>query len=130
MSCFKFGKIEIASKNFCKQKRVPGISTTDLNKVLVSDKVSWNNGKDWRYTVGCQVDGKTYRLLSRYQIVLLAKVNRTIRQSHYNKNSAYTKSFNVYEIPEWVLHFTSKHLKWGSVAVIWKAENSAYNRRR
>ena len=35
------------------------ILTITVNKVVVSDKVQCNNGKDWQYIVGYQVDGKT-----------------------------------------------------------------------
>ena len=54
MSCFKFGNEEIESfKDFYKQKEVTGIF-----RVLVSDRVSSNDGNDWRYIVGYQVDGE------------------------------------------------------------------------
>ena len=49
---FKFGQIEVASKDFHKQRQITDIFTIDVNKVVLSDKVSCNNGKDWRYTVG------------------------------------------------------------------------------
>ena len=63
MSCFKFGQIEIASKDFCKQKQLTDIFTIDVNKVVVSDKVSCNKEKYWWYIVGYQVDGETITLL-------------------------------------------------------------------
>ena len=57
---FKFGQTEVASKNFQKQKRwITDIFTIDVSKVVLSDKVPCNNGKDWRYIVGYQVDGET-----------------------------------------------------------------------
>ena len=56
MSSFKFGQIEVASKDFHKERQITDISTIDVNKVVLSDKVSCNNGKDWRYIVGYQVD--------------------------------------------------------------------------
>ena len=59
MSCFKFGQTEIASKDFYKQKQLTDIFTIDVNKVVVSDKVSCNDGKNWRYIVGYQVHGET-----------------------------------------------------------------------
>ena len=59
MSCFKFGQIEIASKDFYKQKQLTDIFRIDVNKVVVSDKVSCNDGKNWRYVVGYQVHGET-----------------------------------------------------------------------
>ena len=48
MSSFKFGQIEVASKDFHKERQITDISTTDVNKVVLSDKVTCNNGKDWR----------------------------------------------------------------------------------
>ena len=59
MSSFKFGQIEVASKDFHKEKQITDIFTIDVNKVVLFDKVSCNNGKDWRYIVGYQVDGET-----------------------------------------------------------------------
>ena len=59
MSSFKFGPIEVVSIDFHKQRQITDIFTIDVNKVVLSDKVSCNNGKDWRYIVGCQVDGET-----------------------------------------------------------------------
>ena len=46
-------------KDFRKKRQVTDIFTIDVNKVVLSNKVSCNNGKDWRYTVVYQVDGET-----------------------------------------------------------------------
>ena len=56
---FKFGQIELASKDFHKQRHINDMFMTDVNKVVLSDKVPCNNGKDWWYIVGYQVDGET-----------------------------------------------------------------------
>ena len=56
---FKFGQTEVASKNFQKERWITDIFTIDVSKVVLSDKVPCNNGKDWRYIVGYQVDGET-----------------------------------------------------------------------
>ena len=53
----KFGQKEVTAKNFYKQRQITDIFTIDMNKVVVSDKVSCNNGKDCHYIVGYQVDG-------------------------------------------------------------------------
>ena len=96
---FKFGQIEFASKGFYKQIQITDIFTIYVNKVLLSDKASCNNGKDWRYIVGCQVDGiiplfiKTPKNIFRYSL------------SQYDKHSAYTMSFNVSEVPKWVVQY-------------------------
>ena len=56
----KFGQIEVASKDFYGQRQITDIFTIDVNQVVLSDKVPCNNGKDWRYIVGYQVDGETF----------------------------------------------------------------------
>ena len=50
----KFGQIEAASKD---QRPITDIFMVDVNKIVLSDKMSCNNGKDWQYIVGYQVDG-------------------------------------------------------------------------
>ena len=70
----------------------------NVNKVVLSDKVPCNNGKDWRYILGYQVDGETI-------IPLLIKTPKNIFTygvSQYDKNSAYTMLLNVSEGREWV----------------------------
>ena len=69
----------------------------DINKVVVSDKVSCNNGKDCRFIVGYQVE--------RGLVLLFMKTTKNIFSygvSQYDKDSAYTMSFNVSEEKEWV----------------------------
>ena len=91
---FKFG-----------QKEIPAKETTDLftinvNKVVVSDKESCNNGKDQRYIVGYQVD--------EAPMPLFIKTPKNIFSygvSQYDKNSAYTMSFNVSEAKELVSQY-------------------------
>ena len=53
---FKFGQKEVTAKNFYMQRQITDIFTIDVNKVVVSDKVSYNNGKDCRYIVDYQVN--------------------------------------------------------------------------
>ena len=55
----KFGQKEVTTKDFYGQRQITDMFTVDVNKVVVSDKVSCNNGKDCRYIVGYQVDGET-----------------------------------------------------------------------
>ena len=96
---FKFGQIDVASKDLYKQREITDIITINVNKVVLSGKLSCNNGKDWRYTVGYQVDGI---------ISLFIKTPKNIFSygvSQYDKNSAYTMSFNVSEASEWVLQY-------------------------
>lgn len=58
MPSFKFSKIEIEFKNFRKQKRVTDVFKSMLTEV-VSNTVACNNGKNWRYIVGYQVEEKS-----------------------------------------------------------------------
>lgn len=46
MSNFKFGQKKITSKKFYKQKQVTEIFIINVNKVVLSDRVSCNNGKE------------------------------------------------------------------------------------
>ena len=48
----KFGQKEVRTKEFHGQRQITDIFTIDLNKVVVSDKVSCNNGKECRFIVG------------------------------------------------------------------------------
>ena len=79
-----------------KKRQITDILTIDINRVVVSDKVPCNNGKDHLYIVGYQVDGaltplfiKTPKDIFRYGV------------SQYDKNSAYTMSSNVSEEEAW-----------------------------
>ena len=86
----RFGQKVVTSKDFCGQRQLTDIFTMDLNKLVVSDKVPCNNGKDCRYIVGYQVD-----------VVLIPLFIKTPKNifshglSQYDKNSANTMSFNV-----------------------------------
>ena len=44
----KFGEKKVTTKNFYGQIQITDIFTINLNKVVVSDKLSFNNGKDYR----------------------------------------------------------------------------------
>ena len=86
----KFGQKEVTAKDFYGQRQITDIFTMDLNKLVVSDKVPCNNGKDCHYIVGYQVDETL--------IPLFIKTPKNIFSYgvlQYNKNSAYTMSFNV-----------------------------------
>ena len=96
---FKFGQKEIASKDIYKHRQITDIFMIDVNKVVLSDKVSCNNGKDCRYIVGYQVDGITPLFLKTPKNIFSYGV------SQYDMNSAYIMSFNVSEEPEWVLKY-------------------------
>ena len=97
---FKFGQKKVTAKDFYKQRQITDILTIDINKVVVSDKVSCNNGKDCRYILGYQVDGAL--------IPMFIKTPKNIFSygvSQYDKNSAYTMSFNVSEAKKWASQY-------------------------
>ena len=52
----KFGQKEVTTKEFYGQRKITDIFMIDVNKLMVSDKVPCNNGKDCRYIVGYHVD--------------------------------------------------------------------------
>ena len=96
----KFGQKDVTTKGFYKKRQITGLFTIDVNKVVVSDKASCNNGKYCRYIVGYQVDGVL--------IPLFIKTTRNTFShgvSQYDKNSAYTMSFNVSEDKGWVSQY-------------------------
>ena len=97
---FKFGQKEVTTKDFYGQRQITDIFRIDVNRVVISDKVPCNNGKDCRYIVGYQVD--------KSLIPLFIKTPKNIFSygvSQYDKNSAYTMSFNVSEEKEWVSQY-------------------------
>ena len=93
MSSLNLGQIEVASKDFQKQRQITDIFTIDVNKVELSDKVPCNNRKDWRYIVEYQVDGETIMPL----FIKMPKNIFSYGVSQYDKSSAYRMSFNVSE---------------------------------
>ena len=53
----KFGQKEVITKDFYRQRQITDIFTIDVNKLVISEEVPCNNGKDCRYIVGYQVGG-------------------------------------------------------------------------
>ena len=96
----KFGQKDFTTKDFYGQGQITDIFTIDVNKVVVSDKVSCNNGKDCRYIVGYQVNEAPISLF-----IKTPKKTFSYGVSQYDKNSAYTMSFNVSEAKEWVSQY-------------------------
>ena len=87
---FKVGQKEVTTKDFYGHRQITNIFTTDVNKLLVSDKVPWNNGKDCRYRVGYHVDEAL--------IPLFIKTPKNVFShgvSQYDKNSTYKMLFYV-----------------------------------
>ena len=83
--------VQILSK-----KMQTDLFTIDINKVVVSDKVPCNNGKDCRYIVDYHVDGALIPLF-----IKTSKDTFSYDVSQYDKNSAYKMSFNVSEEEAW-----------------------------
>ena len=102
-----FGQKEVTTKGFYEKRQITDILTIDVNKLVISDKVSCTNGRDCRCIIGYQVD--------RVLIPLFIKTPKNVFShgaSQYDKNSAYTMSFNVFEEKEW----TSQYKKvWNEV---------------
>ena len=65
---FKFGQKEVTAIDFYGQRQITDIFTIDVNKV------SCNNGKNYRYIVGYQVDEALIPLLSRRLKIYLVMV--------------------------------------------------------
>ena len=96
----KFGQKEVTTKDFYGQRQVTDIFTINVNKLVISDKVSCNNGKDCRYIVGYQVDGVLVPLF-----IKMPKNIFSYGVSQYDKTSAYIMPFNVSEEEEWVSQY-------------------------
>ena len=52
----KFDQREVTTKGFYGQRQITDLFRIGLNRVVISDKVPCNNGKDCRYIVGYQHD--------------------------------------------------------------------------
>ena len=96
----KFSQKEVITKDFYGQRQITGIFTINVNKMVVSDKVSCNNGKGHRYIVGYQVNGALIPLFIR-----TPKQCFSYGVSQYDKNSAYKMSFNISRAKERVSQY-------------------------
>ena len=95
-----FGQKEVTTEFSYGQRQITDIFTIDINKLVVSDKMSCNNGEDCRYIVSYQVDEGL--------IPLFIKTPKNIFSygvSQYKKTSAYTTSFNVSEEKAYVAQY-------------------------
>ena len=97
---YKFGQIEIASKEFNSQYQVT--ESVDLEKIRVSEGVVANK-HDTRYTIGYDVEpGKI--------IPLYVKTPRdcvSAGVSRYNESSPWKMGFNVSENEAWVQQYAA-----------------------
>ena len=55
--CLNLVKKRLQLRTHNRQRQITDISTIDVNKGVLSDKVLCNNGKDCRHIVGYQIDG-------------------------------------------------------------------------
>ena len=85
----KFGQKEVTTKDFYGQRQISSIFTIDINKVVESDKVSYNNAKDCRYIVGYQVEWAPTPLFAK-----TSKIIFIYGVSQHDKNSAYAMLFS------------------------------------
>ena len=70
---FELGQIEVASKDFHKQRWITDIFMINVKKVVVSDKEPCNNGNDWRHIEAVKYMRKQlYHCLSRCLKIYLA----------------------------------------------------------
>ena len=92
---FKFGQIEVASKDFHSTYQVTDI--IDFEKITLSEGVVANK-YDTRYTIGYEVEPGKF-------IPLYIKTPKSCWSSgvsRYNENSAWKMGFNVSEDPSWM----------------------------
>lgn len=129
MPKFKIGSIEVSYKNFRNPSQVTDKFSIDVNKVVLSDKVSCNKGKDWEYVVGFQVDGESIVPLC----IKTPKIIFSYGVSQCNINSSYTMSYTILLLiltycfwGSGVGAVLTKHLEGAWIAVMWEANNGAY----
>ena len=107
---FKYGQKEVTSKDFYGRRQITDFFTIGVNKLVVSDKVPANNGKDYCYIVCYQVDEVLIPLF-----IKTPKNCFSYGVSQYDRNSAYTMTFNISKEKEW----TSQYKKiWNEVGSI------------
>ena len=95
---YKFGQIEIASKEFNSEYKLTSI--VDLEKIRVSEGVVANK-HDTRYTIGYEVE--LGQIVPLY--IKTPKDCVSSGVSRYNKNSPWKMGFNVGEDEAWVRQY-------------------------
>ena len=93
-------KKRLQPKTFIDKDKKTDIFIIDVNKGVVSDKVSCNNGKDCHYIVGYQVNGALIQLF-----IKTPKNIFSYGVSQYDKSFVYTVSFNVSNAKECVSQY-------------------------
>ena len=81
----KFGQVIVANKEFYKVKEITGLTSLNLDNVVVSEAIPANGGKDQKFIVGYQKENAI--------IPLLVKTPKNIFSTgvtQYNEKSTYT----------------------------------------
>ena len=94
---FKFGQVNVRSKDFYKRKQFTDLFSLDYDKVVVSDPIQYNNRKDKRYVIGYETSNG---IIPLYIKTPKNVFNNGVRQ--YSENSAYTMSFDLDAHKDWV----------------------------
>ena len=94
---FKFGQVSVSSKDFYKRKQFTDLFSLDYDKVVVSDPIQYNNGKDKRYVIWYETSNG---IIPLYIKTPKNVFSNGVRQ--YGENSAYTMSFDLNAYKDWV----------------------------
>ena len=86
----QFGQTAIDCKDFYKRKGISDIYSLDLDKIVVSNNIPCNKGKDQRYVVGYEDDGEIVPLYIKTPPKVFS-----YGVSQYSENSAWTMGFNL-----------------------------------
>ena len=87
---FKFGQVNVSSKDFYKRKQFTDLFSLDYDKVVVSDPIQCNNGKGKGYVIGYETSNG---IIPLYIKAPKNVFSNGVRQ--YSENSAYTMSFDL-----------------------------------
>ena len=95
----QFGQKSIESKNFYRTKRISDVSNVDCDKIVVSNSIPCNKGKDQQDVVGFEDgDGEIIALYIKTPPKVFS-----YGVTQYSKNSAWKMGFNVEDHEEgWV----------------------------
>lgn len=99
ISACEFDQLEIASQGFHKQRQVTDIRKIDVNKVMLSDKVTGDGRLSGRWENDHTV---FYQYNKEYNIYVL---------SQYDKDSSYTMLFGVSEVTGYFEKLATEHIK-------------------
>ena len=102
---FKFGQVNVSSKDFYKRKQITDLFSLDYDKVMGSDPIQC--GKDKRYIIGYET--------SNGIIPLYIKTSKNIFSNgvrQYSENSAYMMGFDLDGHKDWLEKY---ELAWNRV---------------